>query len=367
MPLDPKEFATDVTTRHRLQSISLVPFGDITLSHSGNYVVKGVIPDESLVVIWGPPKCGKSFFASDMALHVALDWPWRGRRVKSGAVVYLAAEGAHGFKSRIAAFRQERLSESNTRVPFYLVPTTLDLIGQRTSLIAAIRESLGSATPVMVVLDTLNRTLRGSESNDKDMSDYIKAADAIRETFACAVVVIHHCGIEASRPRGHTSLSGAVDAQIAVKKSTDGIFTATVELMKDGQEGEMFGNRLRVVEVGQDEDGDAITSCIVEEAETTAPERKVRLSARQRRGLEVLNDCIIEKGEPSPGGQHYPSKARVVSVELWRECLFKTGVLDRGASNPRTDFKRIKDSLADRGAVREWDGRIWNTNHDNEA
>jgi hypothetical protein len=39
------------------------------------------------------------------------------------------------------------------------------------------------------VLDTLNRSLAGSESDDEDMAAYVKAADAIREAFGCAVVI----------------------------------------------------------------------------------------------------------------------------------------------------------------------------------
>ena len=87
-----------------------------------------------------------------------------------------------------------------------------------------------------VVLDTLNRTLVGSEVRDEDMTAYIEAADAIRAEFSCCVVIVHRCGVEGSRPRGHTSLSGAVDAQIAITKTAAGA-TATIELMKDGPEG----------------------------------------------------------------------------------------------------------------------------------
>ena len=65
------------------------------------------------------------------------------------------------------------------------------------------------------------------------MAAYIRAADAIRETFHCAVIIVHHCGIAANRPRGHTSLSGADDAQIAVERDdASGIITAKVEHMK---------------------------------------------------------------------------------------------------------------------------------------
>jgi RecA-family ATPase len=81
---------------------------------------------------------------------------------------------------------------------------------------ASIREQAGA--PAAVVIDTLNRSLAGSESSDEDMAAYIKAADAIRDAFNCAVVIVHHCGHEGTRPRGHSSLMGALDAQVAVTK-----------------------------------------------------------------------------------------------------------------------------------------------------
>ena len=56
--------------------------------------------------------------------------------------------------------------------------------------------------PVAVCLDTLNRSLAGSESSDEDMSAYIRAADAIRDAFGCLVVVVRHCGHNGERPRG---------------------------------------------------------------------------------------------------------------------------------------------------------------------
>ena len=77
---------------------------------------------------------------------------------------------------------------------------TLDLVRQSDDLIQAVRSN--EINPAIVTLDTLNRSLHGSENSDEDMGNYIKAADAIRETFNCAVIIIHHCGIEGTRPRG---------------------------------------------------------------------------------------------------------------------------------------------------------------------
>ena len=117
-------------------------------------------------------------------------------------------------------------------MPFYLQPVTLDLVKDAPDLIRVIGRTLGGVKPVVIVLDTLNRSLRGSESSDEDMTAYIRAADSLREGFDCAVVIVHHGGIDGTRPRGHTSLTGAADAQLSVSRDAAGSIVMTVEYMK---------------------------------------------------------------------------------------------------------------------------------------
>jgi hypothetical protein len=87
------------------------------------------------VVVWGPPKCGKSFWTFHMVMHVALGWKYRGRRVQQGAVVYLALEGGKGFEARIEAFRQRHLPEHHDQVPFFLIADALNLVKDHSELI----------------------------------------------------------------------------------------------------------------------------------------------------------------------------------------------------------------------------------------
>src|SRR5262245_11040235 len=96
----------------------LIPFDRITVGSELVSLIKGIIPRTGLVVVWGPPKCGKSFWTFDLVMHVALDWPYRGRRVLQGPVVYLALEGGQGFQARVEAFRQRFLAEEHGPIPF---------------------------------------------------------------------------------------------------------------------------------------------------------------------------------------------------------------------------------------------------------
>jgi RecA-family ATPase len=157
-----KDFAPRSRTRFRLKR-----FDEIKLSTEPDYRVKGLLPRVGLAVVWGPPKCGKSFWAFDVSMHIALDWEYRGRRVQPGPIVYCALEGGHGFAKRVEAWRQRHLGEHAGPVPFYLLDVPLDLVADHAALILAIKEQLGEDRPACVVVDTLNRALAGSENKPK--------------------------------------------------------------------------------------------------------------------------------------------------------------------------------------------------------
>ena len=152
-----------VSSLSKCRRFPLVRFADVKLEGRPRYLVKGLIPRECLIVVWGPPKCGKSFWVSDLAFHVALGWAYRGRRTLLGEVIYVACEGQEGFRARIEAFRKARLANGNDDPPFHLLPTRLDLVNDVDTLTAEILAQLGATRFKLIVIDTLNRSLVGSE------------------------------------------------------------------------------------------------------------------------------------------------------------------------------------------------------------
>jgi hypothetical protein len=249
----------------------LVPFKDLRPDSRSAYLVKGIMPASGIALVWGPPKCGKSFWTFDLVMHVSLGWQYRGRRVNSGPVVYCPFEGADGFKARAEAFRRAHGIAQDTEVPFFLAAIqNAKLVRDHRALIDCIRKEIGSTVPVAVVLDTLNRSIDGSESKDEDMGAYLSAAEAIHQAFGCIVIIVHHCGIDGSRPRGHTSLTGTADVQIAVRRDAADNVVVLVEYMKDGPSGAEFMSKLNPIDVGVDQDGDPITSCVIVPIEGSA-------------------------------------------------------------------------------------------------
>ena len=300
----------------------LVSFADLKPGPEPLYLVDELIPVAGLVDVWGKAKCYKSFWTLDLMLHVALGWEYRDRCVHQGAVVYCAFEGAHGYKKRVEALRRHYSIEAGADVPLYVMPGQANLIAEHRVLIADIAAQLGEVKPVAVVLDTLNKSLVGSENKDVDMGAYVRAAEAIRDRFGCVVIIVHHCGYDDTRPRGHSSLPGAVDAQLAVVRA-ENIITVTVEMMRDGPEDTQVVSAAESIEVGEDQNGKTLTSLVI------VPSEADPAGSHQgwARGLSVfhaaLKAALSSHGEvfqPEPG----VLPVRAVSQWFVRDRFYKT-------------------------------------------
>jgi hypothetical protein len=274
----------------------------------------------------------------DVLLHAALEWEYRGRKVQQASVMYVSLEGRNGIPARVEAFKiRHKVNEA----PFYLMTHPLNLIVDADPLIASIKAQ--GHSPNVVCLDTLNRSLVGSESKDEDMTAYIAAAGKIEEAFGCLVMIVHHCGVDATRPRGHTSLTGAVEVQLAVKKGEDGVITVTVERAKDIEEGGEIFSRLEQVDVGVDPDGDAITSLVV--VPTDTPQGFTR--GRKPTPDQSTMYRMVYDAEPNG-----------LTVEEWNGKARAEGI----GLKRRAQLIDNRNALKDMNMVREFGGR-WRINH----
>jgi hypothetical protein len=240
----------------------------------------------------------------------------------------------------------------------------MNLVKDHQHLIAAIRAQIGKTNPVAVVLDTLNRSMTGSESSDEDMTAYLNAADAIREAFGCVVIIVHHCGINGSRPRGHTSLTGAGDAQLAVIRDAAGNIVVTVEWMKDGVEGARIVSRLKPIELGTDEDGETIVSCFLESVEgeqiaTAESKPNKRMPKAAKTALRALKEAVDECGEPAPASNHIPAGVRITTIDRWRDYAYRRGISTGEMRAQQKAFKAAFEHLNATDEIGIWAEHVW--------
>lgn len=353
-------------------------FADIKPQLDGMWLIKRLLPSQGLALVYGHPGSGKSFFALDIALHVSLGWEWASRRVKQGLVVYVGAEGGAGLRNRLAAFRIQHTIEGE--IPFALIPTPIDMqdpnadTGRLAETVRAAALKSG-ATPALVIIDTLSKTFGGGKENTDDMATYIANCQRIASEFDCLVMPVHHRpkDAESIEPRGHGSLKGGVDTVILIEAGKTKC--AEVTKQKDGEIGEKFLFNLSVVELGVDEDGDAVTSCVVEHTATNmnlvaSPFAQAvgKLSVGNRLVYEQLGELIEAAGEPVPAD--IPDTeinrswvCRVVSLEAWRDKSISAAGTEAGHNRDsgKRAFNRALPALRKAGIARVWNDWAWIT------
>ena len=101
--------------------------------------------------------------------------------------------------------------------------------------------------------------------------------------------------------------------------------------------GKTFCYTLRGVHLGDDQDGDAITSCVVQPTEDSASPKQKRLSPAQRRALESF---IMAKHRAGLGDD----LSAGIDVEVWRTVFYEMSTADDQATKKRT-FLRNRNEL----------------------
>jgi len=231
-------------------------------AHPG-WIIKNVLPRGELAVLFGESGSGKSFAILDMVAAIARGTPWRGHKVKKGRVAYVAAEGAGGFRKRLIAYAA-RQGISLKDIDLYVIPDAPNLLLKEDAL--AIAKSLGKCD--VVVIDTLAQTTPGGNENaGEDMGKALAHCKGIARATGAIVILVHHSGKDASKgARGWSGLRAAADAEFEVLRLPGGRILRTSK-QKDGDDGAAWGFELDIVDVGVDEDGDPVTSCVIKETE----------------------------------------------------------------------------------------------------
>lgn len=286
---------TKPAAQARDRSFRLIHFADIEV-RPPEWIAKGFMEKDSLALIFGDPGTGKSFLAIDLAACVATSRPFHGKSTMPGPVVYIAGEGQNGIKRRFMAWAIHNHTQLDEAPLFIsLIPAALSdaaYSAQVTQAIDAIANHHGA--PVLVVIDTLARNFGpGDENSTVDMNRFIAAADTIRALHKAAVLIVHHSGhAEKNRARGSMALKGALDAEYRVEKDDQGTMRVEATKMKDAAAPPPSAFFLVPVNLPmKDEDGNQVTSAVLEEIDWAPKETK----RSKTEGTGRIQSLILEK------------------------------------------------------------------------
>ena len=249
---------------------AIVPAHEFATGANPTWVIKDVLPQAELVVMYGASGSGKSFLALDMAAAIARGVEWRGKRVRQGRVAYIAAEGGGGFRKRLKAYGQHNeidLASLELGV-IHAAPNMMEA-KDAADVVKSIK-AWGGAD--IVIVDTFAQVMPGANENaGEDVGKALTHCKRIHELTGAMIILIHHAGKDASKgARGWSGLRAAADAELEVVREATGR-SLRLTKSKDGEDGMAWGFDLEIITVGVDEDLDPITSCVVIEAQMPVP------------------------------------------------------------------------------------------------
>jgi len=305
--------------------------------------IHGVVPEGGLVLVFGPSGCGKSFLVTDLAYHLALRRSrWFGQDIDAHQrVLYVAAEAGAGVIKRVRAFRRHYDVRPDQDCPLHFIRHPVDLLDNRTAGdLVTCWTVLGN--PQVLVIDTWSRCMVGNENASEDVCQAIATLDRFRQETGSTVIVVHHSPLsDKERPRGHGALFAAADTAISVDHLGEQRI-AKLTYQRDGEAGLRFAFRLVSVDVGEDDKGRPITSCIVEQADVPIAEsRGAKLTESEDVYLRLLQEGM-------PDG---------LALEEWNA---KARDLDL-CKGRKQGLYRLRDSLKAKKRIHEYADRWYVT------
>jgi putative DNA primase/helicase len=336
--------------------------------------IKRWIQSRALIMVHGPSGGGKTFAVLDMLMRIATAPPvqsgtggpvpdvpgtnpagipdsspptWMGQRVRPGRVLYLAGEGHHGMRGRIAAWKQHHGSTGKTRMRVSRSGCDLNTPEGMERVRRAIRAH--GEPPDVIAVDTLHRFLLGDENSAQDAKTMLDACAQLMAEFGCTVILVHHTGVsdEAQhRARGSSAWRAALDIEISVvpPKSDGEPIQIVQRKSKDAEIAPDVLAELRRVEIDGwiDEDGEQVSSAVLVQSAAAPKSGKPSKAEANRQTFEAAL--------AAHGGTHdgYPYLSR---VELARYIAVQGGISEDSAMTYTKPSGRFIEPLLKSGYI----------------
>lgn len=278
-----------------------------------SWLVKKWIQSDALIMVHGPSGGGKTFVVLDMCLRIASSIDeWSGHKVKNGNVIYLAGEGHHGLKARIAAWKQHHAID---KLSLWLSKSGCDLNTNSGYLQIVDHIRSLEISPKLIVVDTLHRFLSGDENSAQDAKTMLDACAGIMKEFSAAVLLVHHTGVSDDaqhRARGSSAWKGALDIEISIVPARN---ERPIEIIqrkaKDSEIADSIFCELKTVEINGwiDEDGELVTSAVLIDANSP---KEIKKDSKIEYHRKTFENAWRECGREDRNGSPYLSKSALI-------------------------------------------------------
>lgn len=276
------------------------------------WLVPRQIPKRGLCMVYGASGTYKSFFMLDISLKLA----------NEVQVLYIAAEGEHGYRQRAEAWIKHH-GMMPEKIVFELGQVDMFDLEEREEFTRLIE----AYNPKLIVVDTFAMCSGMADENSaRDMLTIVNGCKELSKTLDGVVVVVHHTNAEGKKERGSKVLRNACDTIIRLSLMDDRIMVES-QKTKDTTPFEPYYLAPINVQLGyQNNLGEDVSSVVLLPSEKVLPSDD--LTPLQRRVLEFLevepNASMAEIAD-AVESDNRGSIQRVVSKLIKRGYLRQVG------------------------------------------
>ena len=305
------------------------------LDEMSSPLIKGLLDQGAMSVLYGDSNVGKTFVAMDMAYHIAAGLPYAGMKTQQMAVLYVAMEGQRGASRRVQALREK--FKPTEEPPFSLLKSAVDLRHPEIDLnafIAMLKAEDAQPHKIgLIVVDTLARAMAGGDENSPvDMGAVVTNVGAVQAAIDAHIMIVHHTGKDKAKgARGHSSLRAATDTELEV---SEGLIAVTKQRDLDKSWSSAFS--LDVHRLGLDKEGDPVTSCTVR-LDVASAARKREATEGELAVLDAIETIADTSDKPEKG-------ARTKDLEAW--CKDNLSGMTRDTLNQHIRGLRSKSLIS---------------------
>jgi hypothetical protein len=287
-------------------------------------LIKGLLPETGVATIGGQSGGGKSSHAIHLATRLIPDCDQQFyidqyRIKRHGGVLYLVLEGIPSFPLRVTAAFEEVLGKQmklgeRSRLPFAWNSYSPNLFekGPDALLKLAAREAQKMRQDfgvdlVAVILDTMG--LAACYENEDKSAQVLRVLGShlhrlSDETGALAIDVDHMGKDQDAGLRGTSAKRDAPETILAClldRDKNNRAINHRMQLFKvrDGEEGRIIPYRLKPIDMGRDEDGDPVSTCVIQWEPLREQPMKGRQPPKKKQTDVNLERAIKEVGLPA--------------------------------------------------------------------
>ena len=226
--------------------ISTYNLKDILLTdiNDDKWLINNILPDKSIIALYGQPGCGKSFLCIDIAFHIIYNKSWCNNNISkdikiNSSIIYIIGEGLNGCFQRIKTWLDYHNISNIKTNKFHLVPVSnFSLLNDNnfSELISILKSIIKTNSISLIIIDTLARCTPNLDENDSTgMKMFISKIDYLQAIFDCSILIVHHSGKDVKKGmRGSNSLLGAVDTCINLVNNNN-VLSFNIQKQKEGQ------------------------------------------------------------------------------------------------------------------------------------